>query len=160
MKIVVADTSPIRYLILIGQINILPSLFEAISVPIEVVAELRDPSAPPAVRDWIQTPPAWLSIHESIAIDDPLLVTLDLGERSAISLGIQLDADVILIDERAGAAVAVKKGFETTGTLGVLELAALNGLIDFVEVFDRLKMTNFRYPNLLAEALLSRHRKP
>ena len=57
-------------------------------------------------------------------IDDASLAELDSGERSAISLALSLKADVILIDDRKGAAAARHKGFEVTGTLGILDLAA------------------------------------
>ncbi len=58
------------------------------------------------------------------ASDDPSLAALDEGEKAAIALGLSLSADLVLIDERRGAAAARGKGFEVTGTLGVLDLAA------------------------------------
>jgi len=62
MRLVVADTSPIRYLVRIGQIELLPRLFERIFIPSVVAEELRHPSAPFAVRDWMNCPPEWLEI--------------------------------------------------------------------------------------------------
>src|ERR1017187_6745934 len=100
MRLVVADTSPLRYLIQIGQIDLLPRLFEKIFLPSVVANELRHPSAPPAVRDWIRQPPSWLEVSPEADIDDPTLDALDPGERSAITLGLFLKADLILIDER------------------------------------------------------------
>lgn len=90
-------------------------------------------------------------------IDDPALDELDGGERSAIALGLSLKADLILIDDRKGAAVARNKGFEVTGTLGVLDLAAERGLVDLVNALDRLKGTNFRYKQELFDVLLKKH---
>jgi predicted nucleic acid-binding protein len=46
---------------------------------------------------------------------------------------------------------------EVTGTLGVLDLAADRGLVDLVDVLDRLKRTNFRYRQGLFDALLKKH---
>jgi predicted nucleic acid-binding protein len=57
MRLIVADTSPIRYLVGIGQIDLLPLLFERIFLPSAVVDELSHPSAPIAVRDWMQQAP-------------------------------------------------------------------------------------------------------
>ena len=51
MLLVVADTSPIRYLVEIGHIGILPRLFERILIPSLVHDELRHPSAPKSVRE-------------------------------------------------------------------------------------------------------------
>ena len=48
--IVVSDTSPINYLILIGQINLLPRLFQKIIIPQEVYTELSDTAAPVPVQ--------------------------------------------------------------------------------------------------------------
>jgi predicted HTH domain antitoxin len=44
--IVVSDTSPINYLLLINQIDLLPRLFQQIIVPDVVRDEMVDPSAP------------------------------------------------------------------------------------------------------------------
>jgi len=65
MRLVIADTGPINYLVLIGNIGLLPILFENVILPSAVEAELTDPDAPPAVRNWIAHPPAWLDIHEA-----------------------------------------------------------------------------------------------
>jgi predicted nucleic acid-binding protein len=56
MAIVIADTGPINYLILIGEIGLLPKLFKSVFLPNVVADELRHPHAPSAVRDWIADP--------------------------------------------------------------------------------------------------------
>jgi predicted nucleic acid-binding protein len=54
--IVVSDTSPIRYLILIEAIDVLSKLFGEVLIPPAVVAELVHTSAPLAVRAWMAPP--------------------------------------------------------------------------------------------------------
>jgi predicted nucleic acid-binding protein len=108
------------------------------------------------VQDWIRQAPVWLDILAAPDIDDAALQTLDPGERAAISLGLFLKADLILVDERKGSAVALTKGFETTGTLGILDLAARRGLVDLKTALDRLKRTNFRYRQSILDALLGK----
>jgi|HubBroStandDraft_1064217.scaffolds.fasta_scaffold92670_2 predicted nucleic acid-binding protein len=154
MLLVVADTSPIRYLVEIGHIGALPKLFERIFIPSIVHDELRHPSAPLAVRQWANSPPAWLDVLPVIVSDDPALRPLDDGEKSALTLGMNLGADLILIDERKGAAVALKKGFEIAGTLGVLTRSAQRGLLDLANALERLKRTNFYYRQELFDDLL------
>jgi predicted nucleic acid-binding protein len=44
------------------------------------------------------------------------------------------------------------------GTLGVLDLAALRGLIDIEDAFARLRATNFRYRPEIMDALVAQHR--
>jgi predicted nucleic acid-binding protein len=50
--IVVSDTSPLNYLILIERVNVLPILFNRVVAPPAVVAELCHPEAPKVVADW------------------------------------------------------------------------------------------------------------
>jgi predicted nucleic acid-binding protein len=84
---------------------------------------------------------------------------LDEGERAAIALATSIGADLILMDDRAGVAVAYRRGLAVTGTLGVLDLAARRGFVDLATVVARLKATNFRYPPEIIEALLGEHRE-
>jgi predicted nucleic acid-binding protein len=159
MLLVIADTSPIRYLIQIGHIDLLHRLFAAVTIPTEVARELSDPSAPPAVQAWIKSPPVWLRVLDVVSTDDSAFVNLDPGERAAIVIGLTLKADLILIDERRGYAAAVSKGLEVTGTLGILDLAAKREWIDLRDAIERLRQTNFRYRKDLIDDLLRQHRR-
>ena len=60
MRLVVADTGPVNYLLLIGHIEILPALFDKVILPSVVGDELAKPNAPLPVRNWIASPPAWV----------------------------------------------------------------------------------------------------
>ncbi len=63
MKVVVADTSPLNYLIWIDEIGLLPRLYGSVLVPDAVAAELRDPDAPPAVASWAANLPQWIDLR-------------------------------------------------------------------------------------------------
>ena len=143
MLLVVADTGPIGNLVEIGHIGILPQLFERVFIPSLVRDELSHPSAPASVRDWVNAPPAWLEVLPVTVSDDPAFRSLDDGEKAALALGITLGADLILIDDRKGAAVALKKGFQIVGTLGLLTRSAQRGLLDLADALGRLKHTTF-----------------
>jgi predicted nucleic acid-binding protein len=121
MRLVVADTGPLNYLVLTGDIELLPRLFGRIIVPTAVCEELAHPEAPLAVRDWINRRPDWLVTHANPDRGDldAVLAALDDGERAAIALAVTVKADLFLIDDRDGAAVARREGFPVTGTLGV-----------------------------------------
>ncbi len=123
-------------------------------MPDAVHRELCHPSAPPLVRDWIAALPGWAEVIQVDPIEDDVLRSLGAGERAAITLALSLHADLILIDERKGTAVALGKGFDVTGTLGVLSLAARRGLIDLADPFARLRRTNFRYRQEIMDELL------
>jgi predicted nucleic acid-binding protein len=157
-RVVVADTGPILYLHLIGEIELLPALFREIHLPGAVYNELCHPAAPYVVRAWALAKPGWLSIASDPGLFDPETVSLDDGERAAIALSEFLAADLVLMDDRKGVRISLRKGFEVTGTLGILDLAARRGLIDLAECFDRLKATNFRYRPQMLEDLLVRFR--
>lgn len=62
MRLVVADTGPLHYLVLIGHIELIPTLFESVFVPSEVQEELSRAEAPPDIRSWIANPPAWITV--------------------------------------------------------------------------------------------------
>ncbi len=152
-----ADTSPIRYLVAIGEIGLLQSLFGRIFIPSVVADELNHHSAPPAVRAWMQQSPEWLEVMPPSDLEDPAFAGLDPGEKAALLLGLSLNADLILVDDRKGAAAAASKGFAVTGTLGILDLAAERKLVDLALALDQLKRTNFRYRPSLLDALLKKH---
>ena len=75
--IVIADTGPINYLILIAEIHVLPALYNRVAVPRSVCDELRRPRAPEAVRAWIGQPPSWLEIIAPTGLPDSELIHLD-----------------------------------------------------------------------------------
>jgi predicted nucleic acid-binding protein len=158
VPVVVADTGPLHYLLLVDQIELLPDLFGRVTVPPRVRAELRHPGAPRPVRRWAASPPAWLTVVPASAPDDPVFRKLDDGEADAIALALALGADLVLMDDRAGVAAARAKGLNVIGTLGVLDLAAGRQRIDIADVVTRLKATNFRYRPALLDALVARHR--
>jgi predicted nucleic acid-binding protein len=54
-----------------------------------------------------------------------------------------------------GTSAAIAKGFEVTGTLGILRLAAQGGLIDIADTIIKLKRTNFRYRQGMLDDLLN-----
>lgn len=158
MLVVVADTGPLHYLLLIDQIDPLLRLFGRVTVPTRVRAELLHPEAPAPVQRWAASPPPWLTVAPAAAQDDPALDKLDDGEADAIALALAIGADLVLMDDRAGVAVARAKGLTVIGTLGILDRAAGRRLIDLADVVARLKATNFRYRPALLDALVARHR--
>ncbi len=93
--IVIADTGPINYLVLIQEIQVLPALYGRITVPASVCEELKHPRAPDVVRLWMNQPPRWLEVRTPFFPPDAELANshLDAGERDAILLAEELGAD-------------------------------------------------------------------
>ena len=84
------------------------------------------------------------------------LWSLDPGERQAIRLAEKAEANAFLIDERDGRLVAKQRGVPVTGTIGVLDEAVSEGLVDARQAADRLRETSFRASEELYQWLLSR----
>ena len=124
MAIVVADTGPIRYLVQIEYIGILPDLFGEGVVPDAVDSELGHPGAPLSVRRWMSEPPPSLRRMADPEELMPLSVALDPGERAAIVLAANARGSLLLVDDRRARSFAASIGVETVGTLGMIDLAA------------------------------------
>jgi predicted nucleic acid-binding protein len=84
--IVVADTSPLNYLIQIDCDNLLPQLYKRVVVPSGVMQELGHASAPASVHAWLAALPTWIDVHPITLPPDEHLSFLDMGEREAIQL--------------------------------------------------------------------------
>jgi len=154
--IVVADTSPINYLVLIKEIEVLPRLYGKIVIPEAVREELLRPEAPEIVRIWTAQAPAWLETRTPASVADSSLARLDAGERDAIMLAAELNAEQLIVDDREGRRIAKERGIPVIGTLGVLKEAAAMGFVDLRDCVARLQTTTFYVApevlkNLLAE---------
>jgi len=156
MTVVVADTSPLNYLVLIGRIDILHSLYGRVVVPLEVLAELAAGGAPPEVLKWTQSLPEWLEVRTVREDqDDSALKHIDPGERAAILLAEEEHDALLLIDDAAGRAEAIQRGIPNTGTLGVLRAAAIREILDLSAALTDLAATNFRVSQALIKSLLA-----
>jgi len=158
VRLVIADTGPVNYLILIGHLDLLPQMFERVILPAAVQTELSNPLAPPAVQRWIADFPAWMEIAQTPAV--ALATGIHKGEAAAIALAVAMRADLLLIDDRRGIRAAKQQGLRVTGTLGLLDLAAERGLVDFAGAIRALQSTSFRRPEVLLQARLNKHKRP
>lgn len=139
--IIVTNTSPLLNLAVIGEARLLPELFGQVTAPNMVreeidslrlrddrfrSADVADTANFSAVGDSSRV--ALLSLH------------LDPGEAEAIALALEVQADLILLDERRATRAARQLGLKTLGLLGVLLLAKRKGLIHQVRpLLDRLE---------------------
>ncbi len=123
--IVVSDTSAISNLLSIGCFGLLGELFGQVVIPSAVASELLR---------WHDEVPLSLIIKEPKNPELPVKWRgqLDPGETAAISLSLELQADLLLIDERKGRLAANELGLRTTGLLGVLLESKRAGLVDRV----------------------------
>jgi predicted nucleic acid-binding protein len=152
---VVADAGPLHYLVLIGQIDLLPRLFATVTVPKVVRDELLHTNTPQAGARLGVRPAALAHGRDSPGPRRAAPQRLGAGESAAITLTLALQADLMLMDDRVAVAVARAQGLAVAGTIGILDLAGRRKLIDIVDAVARLKATNFRYRPSLLDALLT-----
>ena len=137
--IVVSDTSPLTYLHQIGRFELLSTLYEEIVVPPAVKRELEEAAHLHENLDW-----SLLRVVKPKSLKEvsSLAVSLDIGEAEAIVIASELRADLLLIDEADGRAVARRMGIQYTGLLGVLLEAKTRDLLPAVSPeLDRLQET-------------------
>lgn len=128
--IVVSDTSCISGLFLINQARLLGLLYGTVIIPNAVWDEFltlekfgfTPLSILKTLEIQVQTP-------KNLALIDVLKEQLDPGESEAIVLAKEIDAQLLLLDERQGTTIARRMGLKTTGILGVLLEAKEQGLI-------------------------------
>src|SRR5712691_8529145 len=99
---VVADATPLNYLVLIGLAKILPQLFGEVIIPSAVFNELQRSRTPEPVRHWIAARPAWLKIQLARESQIAGLEHLGDGEREAILLAGEVEADWLIMDDYDG----------------------------------------------------------
>ncbi len=148
--LVVSNTSPLRYLVEVRAVDVLPKLYAPVYTTPQVISELQLGHFPETVRQWADNPPNWLHIQAPTTLR--FLDRLDDGEASALSLACDLHASVILMDERTGREVARSLGLEPRGTLGVIARAGACGHLDFEATLLTLTtQTRFRFTSELIE---------
>lgn len=129
MVVVVSDTSPIRALAYLDRLDVLQSLFHQLVVPLAVEAELRHSPMHGTSVKVKDIPFVQVQAPANVSEVDRLRKTLDAGESKALAVDEELQAEVVLIDEAAGRAVAEGLGFLALGTCGVLVRAKQRGFV-------------------------------
>jgi len=147
--VVVADASPLIALQRINQLGLLHTLFTEVLIPPAVARELSPRLAlPPWLHERALRQPIAREIQHA---------SLGPGESEAISLALEIQADRLILDERAGRRVAESLGLRVAGVLGLLVLSKQRGLIPAVRPhLDVLLGTGFRADPELVSLILRR----
>lgn len=155
--IIVSDTSPISNLIKINRLSLLQKLYGDIVIPLVVYNEILALQSFNVRLDEFKTA-SWIRVQSpsDTTLVSSLLITLDKGESEAIALAKELQPELLLIDERAGAETARSLGIKAIGLLGVLIQAKQSGQIENVRmILDDLRSNaGFWIAPLLYERVL------
>lgn len=149
----VVNSGPLISLARIGQLELLPAVFEGIVLPRavfdEVTRDRRLPGAEAIARA------EWLSIVEVADLEavERLSAWLGAGESEVLVLAQQLGVTAA-VDERRARGLATTLGVPQTGTVGILLEAKRLGLIPAVTpLLDQLGASGVRLsPRLYEEA--------
>ena len=157
--IVVSNSSPIMNLPVVGQVHALEQLYGKVYSPEAVWQEL---SAIGTGQPWATVMPtlSWLETRSGSnrSLVDLLLLELDRGEAEAISLAIEIKADLLLIDERRGRTIASHLGLKFIGLLGALVegkrrgyVAAVKPILDDLMAQAGFWVSGYLYVRVLRE---------
>ncbi len=141
--IVIADTSPLHYLILLEHTEVLQRLYGRVIIPEAVVRELQAQRTQDVVRQWTASPPEWLQVRHIAVPPDPAPAET-------------LRADALIIDEKIGRREAERRKLRVIGTVRVLDDAAEAGLVDLPNALQRLHACGFYLDAKLLQFLLDR----
>jgi predicted nucleic acid-binding protein len=158
--IVISDTSAITNLAAIHNLQLLLQLYSQVMIPEAVYRELADIEPPVPGTLEVQRA-SWLEVREIVnrevveRLQDE--VRLDSGESEAIAVALELNADMLLIDERRGRAKADRLGVRITGLLGILVEAKQKNLIVAVKplIDELIAKSEFRVSSALYSQILN-----
>jgi len=144
----VFNSSPWIFLAKLGIIESALSIFQQVYIPLSVSKEiLSKPDESASILKALQKN-RQVDIFEArnIRLVNALGNRLGRGEAEAISIAIELDADVVALDDYTARSEAVRLGLEVKGTLGIIrKLIELDKFqCNIGELFENLKSMNFR----------------
>jgi len=153
--IVIVNTTPIISLALIGKLDLLRLLYGTVLTPPAVQSEVLAGGVKNIGVSELQQS-NWIRVTP---LQDPkradLLPDLDRGEAEVIALALELNADIVIIDERLARRHANRLGLTLTGTLGILLRAKEKNIVPAIEpLIHTLRQNGIRLSHaVIAEAL-------
>ncbi len=146
MKTIIADTSCLIIYDKINRLEILQHTFVELIVTDEVAEEFGEL-------------PDWIAVRQIANKNQYLELAKNLGkgEASSITLALEFEGSLLIIDERKGRKVAEELKIEIIGSLGVLIKAKEKRVIKSVkEILDLIDKTNFRISESIKEKILKK----
>lgn len=156
-RVVVSNTTPLIALAWLKRLDLLPALFGNIHIPQAVYDEIvPNPEAIGAAElqavSWLIISPVKDTLAVSLLLDQ-----LDAGESEAIVLARELQAGLLLMDERRGRRRAMQANLNVVGTLGILIQARRQNMTGLLRPqLDRLRQLPFRMSEQLYQDVLKR----
>ena len=156
---VISNSSPLIALSSIKELDLIRKLWGRIIIPRAVCKETvvvgkKKPGASDiavACRSWIKVTPA-KNRREVVALQ----AVLDEGKAEVITLGQEVKADLLLLDNKEPRLFAGTLNFEVLGTIGIIKMAWQKGLVsDAVSKLQQLRLKGFWIDDILFNKILS-----
>jgi len=140
---VVSNASPLISLALAGQLDLLRQLYGELVIPESVWREVvLEGAGQPGAKE-VETA-EWIRVQSAAnrELVQALRQELDAGEAEAIALALQIEAELLLMDERLGRETATHMGVRCVGLIGVLIEAKRRGVVNHIRpLLDTLQNT-------------------
>jgi predicted nucleic acid-binding protein len=136
---IVCNASPIINLSKINKLDLIEKLYQKIIIPGAVFKELivrgHDKENIPAIKSLIDNNIIDVQEVQSNALVRALEKDLDPGESAAIALAAEINAELIILDERDARETAEIYNLKKTVFIGILMKAKQKGFIDSVKKY-------------------------
>lgn len=155
--LVVSNTTPLIGLAVIQRFDLLQRLFGELHIAQAVYEEAVVAGREIGGAKREVSTSAWIKVHsvqDQLAVD-VLLDELDLGEAETIVLARELNADLVIMDEKKGRRKLTQLGLPKIGTVGVLLKAKQIGLMAVIKPdLELLRRDGFSLSQSVVDAVL------
>lgn len=150
---IVSDSTPLIAFARIGELELLRRVVDQLIVPQAVWDELTAARNRAGAAEIQKA--SWIEARAVVSVPPQLLQLLDRGEAEVILLAEQINADEVVLDERAARAVALSRGLHVVGTAGLLVRAKDRQLIPTIRpLIERMRIQGIRYRDRFVVELL------
>lgn len=145
-RVIISDTSCLIILTKIGELDLLRQLYKTVTITQDILLEYGE-----LLPDWIEVQQSKDPYRQQL-----LEMQVDKGEASAISLALETNEHLMILDDWKARKLAERFGLCVTGTLGVIIRAKNNGIVPSIKPYlDKIKETNFRISEELEQSALA-----
>lgn len=145
--IIISDTSSLIALSKINKVKILSKIFGTIFITPEVKNEFQN-----EIPNWIK-----IKSFSNYNLFKFLTYNLDEGEASVITLALENNQSLLIIDEKKGRKIAKSMGLKIIGVLGVLVIAKEKGYLKEIKsTLEKLEKLDFRISESLKTHILKK----
>jgi predicted nucleic acid-binding protein len=160
LKIVI-NSSPLIFLVKLQFLELFLDSDDEFYIPSAVLEEIhvKSDEVSQVISPLVEAGKIMVVSTRLLSLVNRLNLNLGLGESEAISLATELQADFIILDDRAARKIAINLGLNVKGTLAIIKkLIQENKIIidNLDEFYQRLRQINFRVSRSIFDTVFSK----